>query len=190
MKAVDAWRNRGATSILDSTAGTKSGMATGMGTGTGTGTMPPKGAMGGASASALAMAAKISSELEDEQLEFKKRMIEQREVLQASIKANEEMKMKIQADAKSEEKSSISRDGCSGKHTPPSTSKSESKIESDDDCDEDNYRLPAPKGVDSKPTQGRAEVSLKGSTMGLPDRKTQLSSEAAYIVDEGSDEDD
>ena len=32
-------------------------------------------------------------------------------------------------------------------------------------------------------------MSLKQSVMGLPDFKTQQSNEAAYFVDEGSDED-
>jgi hypothetical protein len=35
----------------------------------------------------------------------------------------------------------------------------------------------------------RVEVSLMASKIGLPDLKTQKADEAAYIVDEGSDDD-
>lgn len=58
--------------------------------------------IGGASASALAMAAKIAGELEDEQMAFKRRMSEQRDLLQASINRNAEMKAKadMRADRK------------------------------------------------------------------------------------------
>lgn len=89
MKAVEAWRNRGAQSVPLS--GSKIGVN---GTGTGTEEIPTKTSIGGASASALAMAAKIAGELEDEQMEFKRRMSEQRDLLQASINRNAEMKVK------------------------------------------------------------------------------------------------
>lgn len=101
VKAVDAWRNRGAasTSIATDSDGAKV---------THTGSVPVKNSMGGASAAALAMAAKISTDLEVEQQLFKKRMSEQREVLQASIKQNEEMSMKLVGDSMlSEENSSL-----------------------------------------------------------------------------------
>lgn len=107
MKAVDAWRNRGAAStpIAAGASGSKVGSS---GNVTTKGPMGGSGGGGGASAAALAMAAKIATELEVEQQVFRKRMSEQKEVLQASIKQNEEMSLKLQGDVvPSEEKSSV-----------------------------------------------------------------------------------
>jgi hypothetical protein len=42
--------------------------------------------------------------------------------------------------------------------------------------------------MSSTPDVARVEVSLMASKIGLPDPKTQEADEAAYIVDEGSDD--
>jgi hypothetical protein len=132
VKAVDAWRNRGSVPapLITDSGGAKA---------TGVGNVPVKGSMGGASAAALAMAAKIATELEVEQQEFRKRMSEQREVLRASIKQNEEMSMNVQGDSMlSEEKSSVGgRDETSDKKSQQQNMQVSVQIDDEDDDEGD-----------------------------------------------------
>jgi hypothetical protein len=164
VKAVDAWRNRGSVPapITADSGGAKS---------TGTGNVPVMGSMGGASAAALAMAAKIATDLEVEQQAFRKRMSEQREVLQASIKQNEEMSMKLQGDSMlSQEKSSPrGRDEPSDKRSQQPNMHVSVQIDDEDD-DEGDYNeskqvMRAPTAKQCSPRKSPRDADMRGKIL-------------------------
>jgi hypothetical protein len=164
VKAVDAWRNRGSVPA-PITADSSGAIATG------TGNVPVKGSMSGASAAALAMAAKIATDLEVEQQAFRKRMSEQREVLQASIKQNEEMSIKLQGDCMlSEEKSSLrGRDEPSDKRSQQPNMHVSVQIDDEDD-DEGDYNeskqvMRAPTAKQCSPRKSPRDADMRGKIL-------------------------
>ena len=162
VKAVDAWRNRG--SVPAQIAADSGGARA-----TDKENIPVKVTMGGASAAALAMAAKIATELEVEQQVFRKRMSEQREALEASIKQNEEMALKLQGDSMlSEEKSSLrERDEQSDKKSHQPNMHVSVQIDDDnddDDCDfnERKQVTRVPTGKQCSPKQSPSGTDMRG----------------------------